>query len=72
MLEGKELEKKLGEYGTVSVDVTPELKVKVAIEAQVDLIAEAKKLALKTKTPVDEKAIEWLEKIVKGAAALGA
>lgn len=71
LLEGKEFEQKIGDYGTASVDVTPELKVKVELAVEVDLIAEAKKLAAKTGTPVDDKAIEWLEKIVKGAAALG-
>lgn len=69
ILEGKELEKQFSESVKVSVDVTPALKIK--LEAEVDLIAEAKKLAAKTGTPVDDKAIEWLEKIVKGAAALG-
>ena len=68
MLEGKEVEKKLGEYGSVSVDVTPDLKVKVSVEAHVDLIAEAKKLAAKTQTPIDDQAIAWLEKIVQAAA----
>ena len=70
MLEGKELEKKIGEYEVASIDVTPELKVKVEVAIEVDLIAEAKKLAEKTETPIDNTAIEWLEKIVKAAAAL--
>ena len=71
MLEGKEFETKIGEYGSASVDVTPELKVKVEVSIEVDLIAEAKKLAAKTETPIDDAAIAWLEKIAKGAAALG-
>ena len=71
MLEGKEFEQKIGNVGSVSVDVTPELKLKVVAEVEVDLVAEAKKLAAKTSTPIDDAAIEWLEKIVKGAAALG-
>ena len=69
LLEGNEFEKQFSESVKVAVDVTPELKVKATVE--VDLIAEAKKLAAKTQTPIDDKAIEWLEKIVKGAAALG-
>lgn len=72
MLEGKEVEVKIGEYGSASVDVTPDLKVKVAVEATVDLIAEAKKLAAKTGTPIDDRAIAWLEKVVKANAALQA
>ena len=71
MLEGKEFETKISEYGSASVDVTPELKVKVEVSIEVDLIAEAKKLAAKTETPIDDAAIAWLEKIAKGAAALG-
>lgn len=67
MFEGTELEKKLGDYGTASVDVTPELKVKVALSVEIDLIAEAKKLADKTKTPYDNTALEWLEKITRAA-----
>lgn len=68
MLEGKELEKKFSESVVVAVDVTPELKVVASLE--IDLIAEAKKLAEKTSTPIDDTAIEWLEKIVKAASAL--
>lgn len=71
MLEGKELEKKIGDIGSVSVDVTPDLKLKLAVEIEIDLVAEAKKLAAKTETPIDDAAIAWLEKIAKGAAALG-
>jgi hypothetical protein len=48
--------------------VTSDLKLKVSLEVSVDLIAEAKKLAAKTGTPVDDLAIAWLEKIVKLAA----
>lgn len=68
MLEGKELEKKFSESVVVAVDVTPELKVVASVE--IDLIAEAKKLAAKTSTPIDDAAIAWLEKIVKAASAL--
>lgn len=68
MLEGKELDKKLGEYGSVSVDVTPDLKVAIVLEAHIDLVAEVKKLAAKTETPVDDAAIAWIEKIVQLAA----
>lgn len=68
MLEGKEFEKKIGEYGSASVDVTSDLKIKVAVAVEVDLIAEAKKLAAKTNTPIDDQAIAWLEVIVKAAA----
>ena len=68
ILEGKELEKQFSESVKVSIGVTPALTVK--LEAEVDLIAEAKKLALKTKTPIDDAAIAWLEKITKLASSL--
>lgn len=69
LLKGNELEKQFSDSVKVIVDVTPELKVKATVE--VDLIAEAKKLAAKTETPIDDKAIEWLEKITKAASAIG-
>lgn len=68
MLEGKEFEKQLGNYGSVSVDVTPQLKLSVGVEAHVDIIAELKKLAAKTQTPIDDQAIAWIELVLKGMA----
>lgn len=65
MFEGTELDKKIGEYGSVSVDLTPELKVKVGVAIEVDLIAEIKKLAAKTNTPIDDSTIAWIEKLVR-------
>lgn len=64
-LEGKEFETKIGEYGSASVDVKPDLKVAVSLSVEVDLLAEIKKLAEKTKTPLDNSVIEWIEKLVK-------
>lgn len=63
MFEGKEIDKKLGEYGNLSVDLTPQLKLKVAVGLEVDLVDELKKLAEKTKTPIDNHVAEWLEKL---------
>ena len=65
MLEGKEFEKKLGEYGAVSIDVTSDLKVKVSLDATFDLITLLKEMAKKTNTPLDDKAIEWVESVIK-------
>lgn len=63
MLEGKELETKIGEFGAVSFDITDKGMLKISAEIQIDLVAEAKKLAAKTATPIDDAAIAWLEKI---------
>lgn len=67
MLEGIEFQKELGDAGKVSVDLTPELKViaEVAFKKEIDLIAVIKELAEKTATPIDDKVIEFLEKISK-------
>lgn len=65
VLEGTEFEQKIGQVGAVVVDVTPELKLKVSASVEVDLLAEVKKLAAKTATPVDDAAIVWIEKLVK-------
>lgn len=67
MLEGKEFEKELGDAGKVTIDVTPDLKViaEIAVKKEIDLIAVIKELAAKTATPIDDKVIEFLEKIAK-------
>lgn len=65
MLEGKELEKQIGEFGHVSVDVLPDAKVEIELGLKFDLIDIVKKLAAKTQTPIDDKVVEFLEKIVK-------
>jgi hypothetical protein len=64
VLEGTEFEQKIGQVGSVTVDVTPELKLKVSASVEVDLLAEIKKLAAKTATPIDDAAIAWIEKLV--------
>ncbi len=64
MLEGKEIQTNIGEYGRASVDVTPDLKIRIEVAVEFDLVAEAKKIALKTGTPVDDTAIAWLEAVM--------
>jgi hypothetical protein len=61
MLEGKELEGNIGNIGKYSVDVTPQGELEVMVGVKVSLVGELKKLAAKTKTPIDDKAIEWVE-----------
>lgn len=65
LLEGTEVETKIGNVGRAAVDVTPDLKVKLSVSVEFDLVAEAKKLAAKTGTPIDDAAISWLESLVK-------
>ncbi len=65
MLEGKELERKIGNSGSVSIDVTPDLKIKIAASVEIDILAEVKKLAVKTGTPLDDQAIAWLEALLE-------
>lgn len=61
MLAGKELEFKLGEYGSASVDVTGQGFLEVSLVAKVDLVAELEKLAAKTSTKVDDAAMAWVK-----------
>lgn len=70
VLEGNEFEQKIGQVGAVIVDVTPELKLSVSAKVEVDLIGELKKLAEKTATPIDDAALDWIEKLVKAGNAL--
>lgn len=67
-LEGKELDVKLGEYGSAFVDVNDNLEVEVGLSAKVDIVKELEKLAAKTKTPYDDKAvaaIQWVKDLLK-------
>lgn len=65
MFEGKELSGKIGEYGGYGVDLQPDGVLVASVELRVDLIAEVKKLADKTKTPYDNLAIAWIEGMLK-------
>lgn len=69
MLEGKEFEHKIGEYGSASVDLTDNGEVEIAIAVKINLVEEAKKLAAKTATPIDDQAIAWLEKLMIAKSA---
>lgn len=53
----------------LSAELTEDLHVKVTATLEVDLIGEAKKLAEKTGTPIDDQAIAWLEKISRAEKA---
>ena len=71
MLEGKEFEKDLGEYGKAYADVGVSdmgvITVDIGVQAKVDIVAELKKMAAKTATPIDDQAILWIEGVIKAA-----
>ena len=54
MLEGKEVDVKIGNIGHVSVDINDKLELEVALSAKVDLFAEIVKLTKKTDTQIDD------------------
>lgn len=70
LLEGNEVEKKIGDYGAVILDVTPDLKVKLQVEANIDLIAELDKLFAKTSTPIDENVFSVVKQLLAAAALI--
>lgn len=61
MFEGKELEYKIGDYGSASADIDGKGVVEIAVAVRIDLIAEVEKLAAKTATPIDNQVIAWLK-----------
>lgn len=61
MLEGKELEGKIGEYGGYSVDVTDKGIVDLGVSLKFDLIAELEKLALLTTNTIDDKMVAMIK-----------
>jgi hypothetical protein len=64
MLEGKEIEGKIGNIGAYSVDVKGNGELEVMVGVNINLIEQLKKLAAKTSTPIDDKAIEWIEALL--------
>lgn len=69
----KDLVKKealLGEYGKAEASLDSELKLKVSINAQVDLLAEVEKMAAATKTKFDDQAVAWLKGLVSAYNSL--
>ncbi len=64
MLDGKELEGKIGDVGEYFLDVNDEGVVEIGLSVKVDLIAQVKALAAKTATPVDDQVIAWLAKLL--------
>jgi hypothetical protein len=66
MLEGKELEGKIGEYGQYSVDVKADGIVEASVGIRLDVIAELRKLAAKTSNKLDDKIVDMVEAALRG------
>lgn len=67
MLEGKEIQGNIGDIGGYFVDASSNGIVEIGVSVKVDLLAEIKKLAAKTATPIDDQAVAWIEALVKKA-----
>jgi hypothetical protein len=61
MLEGKELEHKLGNYGSAFVDLASSGVVEVGVSLKVDLVAELEKLALRSDNSIDDKLVALIK-----------
>jgi hypothetical protein len=64
VLEGNELAGNIGDVGSYTVDLTSQGMLKATMVIEIDLVAEAEKLAAKTGTPIDDKAIAWLKMLM--------
>lgn len=65
MLEGKEVQGNIGEYGQYSVDVQDTGIVEANVGVKFDVIAELRKLAQKTTNGLDDKAVDLIEKLLR-------
>ncbi len=65
MLDGKEVDGKIGEYGSYFVDADDKGVVEVGVSAKFDVVAELEKLALKSDNKIDDKIVALVK------AALG-
>ena len=63
MLEGKEVDGKIGSIGEYSVDLDDKGNLAVMVGVKLDLIAECEKLAAKTETKLDDSFIAVLKKL---------
>ena len=60
-MEVQKHEGKIGSVGTWSESVSEKGVIKLMVGVEIDLIAELKKLAEKTSTPIDDAIIAWVE-----------
>lgn len=61
MLEGKELDIKLGSIGNASADINDKGEVEIAVGIKIDLIAELEKAAAKSGNKIDDSIISALK-----------
>lgn len=61
MLEGKELEGKIGTVGAYSLDVKPSGEVELMVGAKINVLTLLEEMAKKTSTPLDDQAIAWVK-----------
>lgn len=64
VLDGKEVEGKIGNVGAYSVDINDKGEVEVAVSAKIDLLAEIEKLAAKSGTKIDDAVVGFLKKLL--------
>ena len=60
-MEVQKQEGKIGSVGTWSESVSEKGVLMLMVGVEIDLIAELKKLAAKTETPIDDAVIAWVE-----------
>lgn len=63
-MELQKIEGKIGTIGTYEESISAEGVLKLLVGVEINLVEEAKKLAAKTETPIDDQAIAWLEKLM--------
>jgi hypothetical protein len=63
-MELQKIEGKIGTIGTYEESISADGVLKLLVGVEINLVEEAKKLAAKTETPIDDQAIAWLEKLM--------
>jgi hypothetical protein len=64
MLEGKEVEGKIGSVGSYHADLDAQGNLEVMVGVKVDILAELEKLAAKSATKIDDSVVEALKKLL--------
>ncbi len=64
MLEGKEIDGQIGQYGEYKVGISGQGVVEISLGIKVDLMAELHKLAAKTSTQLDDDFLAVMDKLL--------